>query len=616
MLTFKALTANCGNGTPGEAAVQNIQAAVKDTDITFIFCQEADFKNTTDGLKANLPTNLTITPIHQMVTHTKGKTQLHYRTGIMILAIHSQEVTIKKNEGDQHRIRRGARVSGSAYNKGGVFSHLIVEKSNEQFTLDLTSAHLDSSKEETRALDWANIHQAQRVTATNYKQLCQRLPDTVVSGFDANTRNQLQANERSVNSWTEGRRIPAMQSLVIAPLGNHRESRQSTYKTSLDNVLNVPDKKRPHYAKGGMLDLVCYNSPDTAREQAESKTFAIEEAPFFEPVAKGESRDHAIIGSQAVTLKKSSDFDKVRHYIGCALALAAPELAAHVLSASFQETDDNQRYLFKLHQLYLSPEGLLQKKLYDHVANLKFLNGELRSNASQESVSDIELHLFPEEPWFSFPAHHIPLQLSDLAAHSQFLTHWSELDNIEQYCLVNNFPIQEKMLMVIVLYNARSALKNTTTETQQALIVQQTEKLIQAIQILCDYKEHLEQDNRIEEIEQEETVPEQDDLYIQKNKVVKRMIEILRAPQAPAVALDQLRQEVNKAQISLATHRDSDPFHCMLRWLKSLLSPRWAETHGAFFAKSLSSALQQENDANLNTASDDMDSDEPETGPG
>ncbi|KTC94515.1 hypothetical protein [Legionella erythra] len=614
MLTFKALTANCGNGTPGEAATQNIQAAVQDADITFIFCQEADFGKTKDELQANLPGNLTITPIHQMVTHTKGKTQLHKRTGIMILAIHSQEVMIKKNEEDQLRIRRGARISGSAYNKGGVFSHVTVEKNNEQFILNLTSAHLDSSKEETRALDWANIHQAQRVSATNYQQLCQRLPDTVVSGFDANTRNQLQGNEKSINSWNEGHRIPAMQSLVMAPLGNHRESRESTYKTSLENVLDVPDKKRPRYAKGGMLDLVCYNFPDTAREQAESKTFAIEEASFFEPVAESESRDHAIIGSHAVKLKKSSDFDKVRHYIGCALALAAPELAAHVLSESFQDTDDNQRYLFELHQLYLSPEGLLQKKLYDHAANLKFLNGELQKNASPEDVAAITMHLFPEKPWFSFPNRHIPLQLSDLVAHSQFLTHWSELDSLEQFCLVNGFSVQEKMLMIIVLYNARNALKQATTEAQQALIVQQTEKLIQAIQILCDYKEHLDQENRTAEIGQEETAADQDELYIQKGKVVNRMINILMQSQSPAIALNNLHKEVNEAQNMLATHRDTDPFSCMLRWLKSLLSPRWAETHGAFFAKSMSSALK-ENEVNLNPVSEDMDLDEPETGP-
>lgn len=614
MLTFKALTANCGNGSPGEAAAQNIQAAAQNTDITFLFCQEAHFQKTLQELQANLPDNLTITPIHKMPTHTKGKTQLHKRTGIMILAIHARDVAIKKNADDQVRIRRGARISGSAYNKGGVFSHLIVEKNDEQFILDLTSAHLDSAKEETRALDWANIHQAQRVQAASYEELYRKLPDTVISGFDANTRNQLQDNNTSTNSWQEGRRLPAMQSLVMAPLGNHRESRESTYKTHTDNVLNVADKKRPHYAKGGMLDLVCYNRPDTAREQTTSQTVVIEEAPFFESVAEGESRDHAIIGSQAVTLDKPSNFDKVRHYVGCALAFAAPELAAHILSDEFTETDENQRYLFEIHQLYLSPEGLLQKKLYEHAEKLGFLNNELKGNTEQQNVSAMQMHLFPERPWFSFPAHPIPLHYKDLAAHKQFLMYLSKLDDLEQFCLGNPFSLQEKMLMLVVLYQARDALQKVTSEKQQASIIQQTEKLMKAIQILCDYKQHLELENRPDEIGQEENMAPLDGLYVQKSKVVNRMINILLTPQAPAATLNQLCQEVKTAQGMLATHRDNDPFSRMLRWLKSLLSPSLAETHGAFFARGMSSNLEQE-ETKLNSLDEPVNPELPESGP-
>ncbi|QRN03460.1 hypothetical protein GH742_06035 [Legionella sp. MW5194] len=612
MLTFKALTANCGNGTPGEAAAQNIQAATQNTDITFLFCQEAHFQKTKEQLQANLPGHLVVTPIHQMVTHTKGKTQLHKRTGIMILAIHSEDVAIKKNADGQARIRRGARISGSAYNKGGVFSRLTVEKKNEQFTLDLTSAHLDSANEETRALDWANIHQAQRVQAASYEALCQKLPDTVISGFDANTRNQLQDNETSTNCWQEGRRIPAMQSLIMAPLGNHRESRESTYKTHVENVLNVTDKKRPNYAKGGMLDLVCYNRADSAREQARSHTVGIEESSFFESVVEGETRDHAIIGSKTVSLDKSSDFDKVRHYVGCALAFAAPELAAHILSDEFTETDENQRYLFEIHQLYLSPDGLLQKKLYEHTEKLGFLNNELKSNTEQQNVSAMQMHLFPERPWFSFPAHHIPLQYEDLAAHKLFLTHLSRLDDLEQFCLGNPFSLQEKMLMVVVLYHAKDALQKTTSEKQQACIIQHTEKLIKAIEILCDYKEHLEQENKIDEFGEQENAT--DGLYAQKSKVVNRMINILLTPQAPATTIHQLCDEVKTAQDLLATHRNNDPFSRMLRWLKSLLSPNMAETHGAFFARGMSSNLQQE-ETKLNPLDEPADPELPDPGP-
>ncbi|MDX1838822.1 hypothetical protein DIZ81_13720 [Legionella taurinensis] len=612
MLTFKALTANCGNGTPGEAAAQNIQAAAQNTDITFLFCQEAHFQKTREELQANLPDNLTITPIHRMPTHTKGKTQLHKRTGIMILAIHSHDVTIQKNADDQVRIRRGARISGSAYNKGGVFSHLIVQKKDEQFTLDLTSAHLDSANEETRALDWANIHQAQRVQASSYEELCRKLPDTVISGFDANTRNQLQDDEASTNCWQEGRRIPAMQSLVMAPLGNHRESRESTYKTHVENVLNVADKKRPNYAKGGMLDLVCYNHPDTAREQATSQTVTIEEASFFESVVEGQSRDHAIIGSEAVVLDKASDFDKVRHSIGCALAFAAPELAAHILSDEFTETEGNQRYLFEIHQLYLSPEGLLQKKLYEHTEKLGFLNSEVKGHTAQHNVSAIQMHLFPDQPWFSFPAHHIPLQYEDLAAHKQFLTQLSKLDDLEQFCLGNPFSLQEKKLMVVVLYQARNALQQAISEKQQASIIQHTDKLIKAIQILCDYKEHLEQENKIDELDEEENAT--DGWHAKKSKVVNRMITILLTPQAPATTLHQLCNEVTTAQAMLATHRKNDPFNRMLRWLKSLLSPSLAETHGAFFARGMSSTLQQE-EAKLSPLNEPADPESPEPGP-
>ncbi|KTD65517.1 hypothetical protein [Legionella spiritensis] len=598
-LTLKAITLNCGNSGPGKKASRDIIQSItdNDTDLTLLHCQETDFNKAVKQLRKSLNNdeNYEITVLHQMVTHTKLSTQFHHSTGIMTIAIHKKNINIEHHD---QEVRRGKSRFSSAYNKGGIFSRLTIQKRNDEkpgktYVLDLTNAHLDAFTDATRAQDWANLHntRANTISANSFEELCETIPDMVITGFDANTRNHLIKKDgalSSKSSWSDNPQ-PAMHSLLMAPMGNHRFSYDSTYKTNTPSVLRKPDKNRPSYARGGMLDLVAYNDVDWVREQLYNEVPVTEEAEIIIPPVKNGSRDHAVIGSPDIPISKyTRDFDKVRDYIACSLFQAAPRLTSYILDDDFIELDENKDYLLHIYNAYLTPDGLMQRRLQLQSDSLQWL-------ANSEKTTDPKTHalfrrkLFPGfQPWLESTAFLSPPQsIDELKLQLSHQTNLVRLAELRNKYLQSNVFASEKAYTLIIIENAQQALiTSATNESAQELVLKQTEKLLNFNQIMNTYAKHLrsagyEGDSLMNRL-----------LLKDKKKIIASLGNILKQKASPDKTLRALDRNLNRTKDILERHRDDDWLNRLFRALKHAILQRPVKSHGAFFVEQAESTIK------------------------
>ncbi|MFC3907671.1 hypothetical protein ACFORL_01075 [Legionella dresdenensis] len=618
-LHMKVFTLNCGNDGPGPETAKKIISRIKNevdeeglvlkdvnTDIAIIHCQEADFEKTINQLKDNLGFGgYTITKVNQMVTHTKLMTQFHSRTGLMTFVVHKDNIQIERLE--QEVIRRNASRWNQGFNKGGLYTKISVtvpneaRNSEEKFVLALANGHLESYDTATRMLDWANLYKQQCTDAEDWNQLCAQIPDNVASGFDANTRNLIGNNGHPIKPWENTRIIPSVEGLIRAPFGNARFSRPSTYK--LDGKENVEDKKRPGYAMGGTLDLVCYNDANIAYNQHGDNPDYIKESEIYLGLEEQSSRDHAVIGSNRVAIHKQSDFDRCKEYIACRLVFAAPKIAQVINSAEFVETEENKNYLVKIYRSFLSSDGLMMRALNLQVEQLKFMT-QFSKTALPTRAGGYENFMFPQEPWFKC----VDAPQTD--------------EELEFFISRQKTKLELKELCLSYLNSAESsAEKNTIADIVDCAIEQlekenpvalllQTKQLLSFFQVLCKYSRHLHGGKYIDDPESKanETVsPEDNKLLQDKIKIVYGFQSIVKTKQAPAemkAALNAALSEHLKNNSSpLGLHRRDSEFMQWLRKLKDILTGRETLSHGAQFAIDAKSKLGEEKQENPGNSS-------------
>lgn len=580
-LTMQVFTLNCGNGSPGlETAAKLVQQFINSDSDLFIFnCQEVDFNQLIQEFQlASSKQPIALTGGQNMVTHTKPSTQFHSKTGIKTLVLHKSDITITVDKEYSQETRRETRRIGSGFNKGGMLTRFIVNKSGKSYTLDNINGHLDTASDAARAQDWANLHRLQKHVVNNWQELCEALPDVVCSGYDANTRNKLR-EDGSENAWTNIE--PNMHSLVSAPFGNHRLSKSSTYHSYDPDILSKKDPKRAGRAKGGMLDIVGYTDKAAALQQLEDQTKPLvdDNASFIDPIP-GKNRDHAVIGSNGIIIQDKNVFERVREAIGCALVGAAPELAAHLLSNEFKDTPEHQAYLLVAYQLYLSPEGLLQKYLQLHAEKLQAL-AKLKESDNPEAMKSYQQILFRESPWFTLAGDQVPEsveELNQLACSHRVIF---ELDALRNQFLNQAVSTLERDSIFLIVENALQYLPADSTFEEQKEWLKQAKQLLLFNQITHQYGRHLQQAKE----------GPQDTLLDDKRNIINQLHATLCSSEPPKTILSQLQVQLEKQEQLLGEHRHDDWLTSLFHKLKAILLRKPVISHGEFFASEAKSIV-------------------------
>ncbi len=405
-INYRAITANCGNDAIGKKASEEIAERFRkdNADVYVINCQEVAVEATKRQLQKAIGNGYTVVCLGQMATHTKLSTQFHSGTGIATFVIHQNDLAIDFQTSQATR-RTSSRLSGgSGYNKGGLITDFTVTKNKgsaveERIQIQAVSGHLESNDIQKRIKDWHNINQAIAKEVTNWEDLVAACPHLRLSGYDANTRNKLTDNGPAVNLWIApgGISAPELQALHQAALGGQHFSDPSTYKTELEDITTVEDKKRPGYARGGMLDFI-----GIADGGKPSSVITINGVIKVQSDAQDSARDHDVVISplKEYTLPVD-DFARVKGQVAMRLDRVAPDLAREIREI----TEDNAEYRDKLIQAYqqfLSPKGLLNNAIALQIEKLAcFYRLTDPSFLQDDKIKNrLTATLFPTSAWF------------------------------------------------------------------------------------------------------------------------------------------------------------------------------------------------------------------------
>ncbi|CDZ76140.1 hypothetical protein BN59_00406 [Legionella massiliensis] len=616
-LTLQVYTLNCGNSTPGQEVAKSLveDLANSDTDLFILNCQEVDFNEAMEDLqKAIGTTDLVVSKGPRMATHTKFSTQFHKDTGMMSIVLHKPEVSVEFDDKvSGHARRDGERIrGGSGYNKGGMLTRIKATKGQETYSIDAVNGHLDAFSDAQRAQDWANVHGLQKFNVTNWTELCGVIPHLSCSGLDMNTRNIMSQDShgtiQSENAW-DHLSNPDMQGFAMAPLGNHHQSRPSTYLNIEGvDVLNRADKKRVGRAKGGMLDVVSHTDIDAAKTQLASSTSAVVEldGSIIQPVA-GAARDHSVIGSSEITLDPRQDeVERVRDAIVCALVDAAPELAKHLLSDAFtSDSPDNQKaYLLKAYQLYLSPNGLLQRHLQLHADKLGYLaqfEKSLPADAPPKLLADFKQQLFSEAPWLAIRKPESLGSLADLEQAASIHSALLKLDELKSKYLCAAGSEEERNIAAQIITNSVKHLLEADDLPRLGTWIGQTEKLLAFNQTLQIYERYLPKapEGRGHDAQQE--LPASEQLLLEKREIISDFNMALTQDQEPSQILASLHETLNSEEKTskLEKHRDDSLLYELWRKLKALVSKDGALSKGGQFARDAKEQLSRAEDTEL-----------------
>lgn len=393
--TYRAITANCGNDALGEFASGTIADSLKrdEADFYVINCQEAAFDKTRLQLQAAIGSNYNLLLIAAMETHTNFATQFHSGTGIVSFIIYKKNLDVTCLS--SYNVRRSdSRLAGSAFNKGGLISNIVIYRKDTKDGIDLqvVSAHLDSDNSKKRNKDWQNINQAISGNVVDWETLVSACPHLRLSGYDANTRNLIVGNE-VVNPWRTSPIPPAQQAFQQIPFAGQYFSRKSTYKTSTPDITRISDPKRPGFTCGGMLDFIGIADGSISRVPiSESGVIQIGSE-------EGSDRDHDVLISPLLQYNKISDFLRVKGQITTRLSRVAPYLAKQIRNLQF--SDVNKAKLLDVYTLFLSPKGLLHTMLDFHLEKLASIDRftSLSRFCTDALKKEISATIFPTEPW-------------------------------------------------------------------------------------------------------------------------------------------------------------------------------------------------------------------------
>ncbi|ARG96230.1 hypothetical protein [Legionella micdadei] len=605
-LKMRVFTLNCGNGSLGNEASKQLvdQLSASKEDLFILNCQEVHFDLAMQELgKVASKKGFKVTASPQMVTHTKFGTQFHNKTGMMTLILHKPDVKVQVVNSVPARrelTRMGSGFDFAGFNKGGVLSRINVSKTiagkESQFSIDSFNAHLDAFSDAKRAKDWANVHRLQKHKVDNWDELCAALPHLTCSGYDANTRNKLYLDgDTTVNrcAWD----VPYdhdMQSLVVAPLGNVRESRPSTYHSDNPDILVKPDRHRKNRVKGGMLDIVAYTDVTAVgKNQLESADLPlVQQSQISIEPEPNSSRDHNVIGSHTITIDEREKFDRVRETIACSLAGVAPQLAAYLLSDNFIDSSEHQDYLLNVYQRYLSPEGLLQKYLQLHAHRLQYLE-EFDKQATERSRQLFSEQLFySPQPWFSgfageaFKTTEGLMQLAD--NHNSLLN----LMDLQSRFLNQAVTEEECQAICSIVKMTLEKMPENLCANDQHKWIKQTNQLLSVNKLLHEYDRHLAL-----EVIKDETKPleKKDPLLANKRQKIADFNATLMANKEPSQVITDLQNQLDEIKGTLRLHRYNDFWSELYRKLQALITGT-SLSRGGFFVVGVENEVMSENE--------------------
>ncbi len=401
---YRTITANCGNDTLGVDASNEIATLLhgEGADFFIINCQEVHFSRAKEQLERAIRErglDYQVNCLSQMVTRTKLSQALP-NTGIASFIIHKSELVVGDEIESTEARRNPKAMLGSSFNKGGLVTNFTLGKKDGTggIRIQTVSAHLDSNDIQKRNQDWHNTYRARSEEVSDWDELVVACPDLIFSGYDANTRNKLDSNNKYVNLWDLPYPAPEIQALYFAPLAGQHFSQEFTYDKSKEGEL--ADPKRKYYALRGMLDFTGVSA-------------AGDDDYFNEKITQDESvigigedsstkRDHAVlISPEQVYTPPTSEFNRVQKQIALSLWRAAPVLAQEILS--LPDNDTSRETLIKVYNLFLSPEGLINEAIAAHTKNLEIFNQFTSSpffTNNPTSQDKVTKALFPNSPWF------------------------------------------------------------------------------------------------------------------------------------------------------------------------------------------------------------------------
>lgn len=380
-LKLTAVTANCGNGGIGNVAAEKIISSnvLKHNEIVVLNLQEVHQQLTIEQLQKQLEkynqehqTNFKIAASELMVTRTKlSLDTLFNKTGISSLVVYDADQADVKFESSTV-VRRQPNplfYFGSKVNKGGLISNLTVapKDGSKPTKLQVISGHLESFHPYKRLIDWLNLRKHLSFEAQTWQQLVSNIPTARLAGYDANTRNVFQTStSQSLSPWATKSTTGDSQALYMSALGQNTYSDASTYKDFDGKALTTTDAKRPGCMKGGALDFVAcgnYTAPSSLKTESPIKGGSLyQPASIKIPPSKKEKRDHAVLLKTGIELHTDVDeFQIIQNYLVEQLCQAAPSLAQEIEQLS--DSSENREKLLKAHNVFLSPNGLINQRL-------------------------------------------------------------------------------------------------------------------------------------------------------------------------------------------------------------------------------------------------------------
>lgn len=412
---YRSITANCGNDTLGEDASRTIIQLLYEDDADFfvINCQEAHFGKTQEQLQQQLKEldleGYEVECLSQMATHTKLDTQILPTTGMATFVIHKTGLQVSV-VGDPVEARRSSsRLSGAAYNKGGLVTHFTVARSEdiekgiseERIKVQAVTGHLDAGNVVKRNTDWQKLYRATVKEVSSWKQLVDACPDLLLSGYDANTRNKFDKKHKTeTNMWDHPNDHPEIHALDLVSKAAAKYSKDETYshitKDPETDEDVIADPKREGDAARGSLDFVTiYDGnvvQNTPRKKIDKGDAVVQIAP-----ETGSERDHHVIISPLHDYTPLNFFTRVKNLMAARLDGVAPDIAKKILGA----TDDSygREQLLDYYKQYLGPNGFLDKAIGLHIRKLECFQRIMNESQNQYLEKGLKKVLFDEHQW-------------------------------------------------------------------------------------------------------------------------------------------------------------------------------------------------------------------------
>lgn len=549
-LSYRVATTNNGNTTLGKAACARIKElmASSDTELMILQCQETHLKKTLEELEQTFKdTDYGITNSHLMVTHTKPKVYWSKSTGLVTIAIHKKTLNVRFSPAAIESRRANQKSAfDNGFNKGGLITEIHIEKQGAEFRLDSINAHLESYRAATRILDWKKLFQAyHRTQVNNFKALSERLPHGLCLGMDANTRDFVEKS----SPWDGQGRLECA-SLTAANLSNQLYSNgASTYKTDKPSIHSKLNPKRPGRIEYGQLDIAgTLNTSAPLTEQ--SQLLNDDNVTDIDLTAQDSERDHHVIITPKQELNLSDDFTRVERFLAHSLNPLAPELST-ILDSMTRSPENEQRLHHFYHRFFSSNDAILKRLL----------------DLEQEKVAWLE-QIAPQKSHLQYTP--------GILRCDAFNALLAEISTTEESIALFDTALTLEKLAWPFKTQASDAKER---ETIDALVKQAMaeypihlyfEPLLKINRELNHYRNHLEQSLGDKQAQK-------------KINRVDTLLATLSQEDSPLkTRVEQLQHATTDMQNDplFNTHRDSQFWHRLFRYLKKQFNPESGKTRG------------------------------------